>query len=78
MAENFHIAGDVEFSQLEGRVPHRYFRSNSGKIVDIWLGWKRGGLFQNEEKFEEKTEIFDFSIPGRRSNFLLKTKKTFR
>ena len=57
MAENFHIAGDVEFSQLEGRVPHRYFRSNSGKIVDIWLGWKRGGLFQNEKKFEEKEEM---------------------
>jgi hypothetical protein len=57
MAENFHIAGDVEFSQLDGRIPHRYFRSNSGKIVDIWLGWKRGGLFQNEKKFEEKEEM---------------------
>jgi hypothetical protein len=29
----------------------------------------------NKGKFEEKTEIFDFGIPGRRSCLLLKTKK---
>lgn len=57
MAENFHIAGQVELSQPENQFSHRYFRSQSGKVVDVWWGWRRGGLFQNEDEFEKKKKM---------------------
>jgi len=57
MAEHFHIAGQVELTNQKNPFSHRYFQSQSGKVVDVWWGWRRGGLFQNNEEFKKKKKM---------------------
>lgn len=52
LADQFGIKGEVE-KVREGRLPHRYFKTESGKIMDYW--WSRGtaGLKLNSGAFEK-------------------------
>ncbi|OGH93662.1 MAG: hypothetical protein A2538_00455 [Candidatus Magasanikbacteria bacterium RIFOXYD2_FULL_41_14] len=54
LAEQFGVDGQVKtIKSPAGKFAHRYFGSNSGKFVDIWWGYDRAGLFQDEKKFKE-------------------------
>lgn len=59
MAESFQIIGQVKLAEPDKhQFSHRYFQSESGKIVDVWWGRRnRGGLFQKEEDYEEKKNM---------------------
>ncbi len=49
MAENFGIKGEIK----RAPIMHRYFQAASGKILDVWWGYRRGGVFQNEQQWKE-------------------------
>lgn len=53
MAENFGIKGEVK----KAPIMHRYFQADSGKILDVWWGYRRGGIFQNHQQWKEGKKI---------------------
>lgn len=53
LAENFGIKGEIK----RAPIGHRYFRSNSGKIIDIWWGFRHAGVFQNDQQWKENKVI---------------------
>lgn len=57
MAQQFGVEGEV-VAQFGNRFQHRYFKSASGKILDMWWGGDRAGLFQSEEDFQQNKSEF--------------------
>ncbi len=57
MAQQFGVDGAVE-AQDNNRFGHRYFKSNSGKVVDVWWGGNRAGLFQSVDDFQKNKSEF--------------------
>ena len=42
-----------KIKRVAGRYSHWYWESISGKVIDIWWGYGRGGLYNNNEKYSE-------------------------
>lgn len=48
LASMYGIEGELHGKGLS----HAHFETEDGKVADPMYGWRRGGLFQNKEKFE--------------------------
>ena len=57
MAKQFGVDGVVAMPN-NNRFEHRYFKSNSGKIVDVWWGGTRAGLFKSVDDFQQNKSEF--------------------
>jgi hypothetical protein len=51
LTEIHNIKGVI--TRLAGRYTHWYWQSETGKVVDIWWGYGRGGLYMDQETHKE-------------------------
>ena len=65
MAENFGIKGEIK----RAPIMHRYFQAASGKILDVWWGYRRGGVFQNEQQWKEGKVVKEKHPCGKSQKF---------
>lgn len=59
VAPELGITGSVKKARIKNPYSHRYYETDSGKILDVWWGYQRGGLFQRRDDFEKRREEVD-------------------